>query len=91
MNLFGISVPEEYLIGKVEYVSFQKAAKIIDQPSLGRNKLLQLLRDQGWLDQYNFGTNHPIGSVFLCNSKDHYRTPIISIQGVEYIKNELLN
>lgn len=89
MNLFG-PINEKYYSGEVKYYTFSEAIKILNYKEFGRNRLFKLLRSQGWLDQWNCPTNNHLALTFIKTVENKHLTPLISYQGISYIKNELL-
>ncbi len=84
------NVPEKYLMGEKRYVNFKEAARIIGKDNLSRNKLLAVLRKIEWLDQYNYCTDNELALLFIKNVENRHLTPLISIQGIDYLLDNII-
>jgi hypothetical protein len=87
---FGAVEPQE-IIDENKYYNFSEAARIINVKSLGRNKLLNLMRENNLLDDYNSPTEFSTNQNYIKEGNDYYRTPLISMKGIKYVKKKILN
>lgn len=70
------------------WLNFREASKLLNIPNLGRNNLLELLRQLKVLNQYNCYEQDYERLSHMFKVTGFRETPLITYEGIEYLKKK---
>lgn len=92
MDLTNIFAVDENNVGKSNHwYNFTEAHKIFNIPNVGRNKLLEKLRQLEILRDNNWYSDDYCDLEHMFKMASRFDTPLITIEGIEYLKKKFPN
>lgn len=92
MNLSNIFAVDENEVGMSnKWFNFTQAHKIFNIPNVGRNKLLEKLRQLEVFRGNNWYTDEYCDLEHMFKMANRFDTPLITYEGVKYLKNKFPN